>query len=141
MMFSFLKIRLHPIHPKLLHPLLQKHKKLLRGRYKIRQGRNAKLYRLRRIERQNADLSRPCAPIDGIVHTHSQTGFHHGVSGKRIHRGKFKVRRNAAAGKYARIINIPAGVRLNVRLAGKPETPEAQPSDETAGAMPLIHPA
>ena len=71
-----------------------------RGGGEVRQRRRADLDDLRRVERQdNPDLIAACVVGDG----EAETGLDHRVGRKGIHRGKFEIRRDAAARENARV--------------------------------------
>lgn len=74
-----------------------------RGGGEVRQRRRADLDDLRRVERQDAHAARPSAAIERVVHGEAETGLDHRVGRKGIHRGKFEIRRDAAARENARI--------------------------------------
>lgn len=74
-----------------------------RGGGEVRQRRRADLNDLRRVERQDAHAARPSAAIERVVHGEAETGLDHRVGRKGIHRGKFEIRRDAAARENARI--------------------------------------
>lgn len=74
-----------------------------RGGGEVRQRRRADLDDLRRVERQDAHAARPSAAIERVVHGEAETGLDHRVGCKGIHRGKFEIRRDAAARENARI--------------------------------------
>lgn len=81
----------------------QKIEECLRGGGEVRQRRRADLDDLRRVERQDAHAARPSAAIERVVHGEAETGLDHRVGRKGIHRGKFEIRRDAAARENARI--------------------------------------
>lgn len=81
----------------------QKIEERLRGGGEVRQRRRADLDDLRRVERQNAHAARPSAAIERVVHGEAETGLDHRVGRKGIHRGKFEIRRDAAARENARV--------------------------------------
>ena len=74
-----------------------------RGGGEVRQRRRADLDDLRRVERQDAHAARPSAAIERVVHGEAETGLDHRVGRKGIHRGKFEIRRDAAARENARV--------------------------------------
>ena len=74
-----------------------------RGGGEVRQRRHADLHELRWVERQNAHAARKGAAIERVVHGEAETGLDHRVGRKGIHRGKFEIRRDAAARENARI--------------------------------------
>ena len=74
-----------------------------RGGGEVRQRRRADLDDLRRVERQDAHAARKGAAIERVVHGEAETGLDHRVGRKGIHRGKFEIRRDAAARENARI--------------------------------------
>ena len=74
-----------------------------RGGGEVRQRRRADLDDLRRVERQDAHAARKGAAIERVVHGEAETGHDHRVGRKGIHRGKFEIRRDAAARENARI--------------------------------------
>ena len=74
-----------------------------RGGGEVRQRRRADLDDLRRVDRQDAHAARPSAAIERVVHGEAETGLDHRVGRKGIHRGKFEIRRDAAARENARI--------------------------------------
>ena len=69
-----------------------------RGGGEVRQRRRADL-----DERQDAHAARKGAAIERVVHGEAETGHDHRVGRKGIHRGKFEIRRDAAARENARI--------------------------------------
>ena len=75
----------------------------LRGGGEVRQRRRADLDDLRRVERQDAHAARKGAAIERVVHGEAETGLDHRVGRKGIHRGKFEIRRDAAARENARV--------------------------------------
>lgn len=81
----------------------QKIEECLRGGGEVRQRRRADLDDLRRVERQDAHAARKGAAIERVVHGEAETGLDHRVGRKGIHRGKFEIRRDAAARENARI--------------------------------------
>lgn len=81
----------------------QKIEECPRGGGEVRQRRRADLDDLRRVERQDAHAARPSAAIERVVHGEAETGLDHRVGRKGIHRGKFEIRRDAAARENARI--------------------------------------
>ena len=81
----------------------QKIEELPRGGGEVRQRRRADLDDLRRVERQDAHAARKGAAIERVVHGEAETGHDHRVGRKGIHRGKFEIRRDAAARENARI--------------------------------------
>lgn len=81
----------------------QKIEECPRGGGEVRQRRRADLHDLRRVERQNAHAARKGAAIERVVHGEAETGLDHRVGRKGIHRGKFEIRRDAAARENARI--------------------------------------
>lgn len=81
----------------------QKIEECLRGGGEVRQRRRADLDDLRRVERQDAHVARPSAAIERVVHGEAETGLDHRVGRKGIHRGKFEIRRDAAARENARV--------------------------------------
>ena len=81
----------------------QKIEECLRGGGEVRQRRRADLDDLRRVERQDAHAARPSAAIERVVHGEAETGLDHRVGRKGIHRGKFEIRRDAAARENARV--------------------------------------
>ena len=74
-----------------------------RGGGEVRQRRRADLDDLRRVERQDAHAARKGAAIERVVHGEAETGLDHRVGRKGIHRGKFEIRRDAAARENARV--------------------------------------
>lgn len=74
-----------------------------RGGGEVRQRRRADLDDLRRVERQDAHAARPSAAIERVVHGEAETSLDHRVGRKGIHRGKFEIRRDAAARENARV--------------------------------------
>ena len=74
-----------------------------RGGGEVRQRRRADLDDLRRVERQDAHAARKGAAIERVVHGEAETGHDHRVGRKGIHRGKFEIRRDAAARENARV--------------------------------------
>ena len=80
----------------------QKIEECLRGGGEVRQRRRADLDDLRRVERQDAHAARKGAAIERVVHGEAETGLDHRVGRKGIHRGKFEIRRDAAARENAR---------------------------------------
>lgn len=81
----------------------QKIEECPRGGGEVRQRRRADLDDLRRVERQDAHAARKGAAIERVVHGEAETGLDHRVGRKGIHRGKFEIRRDAAARENARI--------------------------------------
>ncbi|MBD9253087.1 hypothetical protein EGR95_09375 [bacterium] len=81
----------------------QKIEECPRGGGEVRQRRRADLDDLRRVERQDAHAARPSAAIERVVHGEAETGLDHRVGRKGIHRGKFEIRRDAAARENARV--------------------------------------
>lgn len=81
----------------------QKIEECLRGGGEVRQRRRADLDDLRRVERQDAHAARKGAAIERVVHGEAETGLDHRVGRKGIHRGKFEIRRDAAARENARV--------------------------------------
>ena len=81
----------------------QKIEECPRGGGEVRQRRRADLDDLRRVERQDAHAARPSAAIEHVVHDEAETGLDHRVGRKGIHRGKFEIRRDAAARENARV--------------------------------------
>lgn len=74
-----------------------------RGGGEVRQRRRADLDDLRRVERQDAHAARKGTAIERVVHGEAETGLDHRVGRKGIHRGKFEIRRDAAARENARV--------------------------------------
>lgn len=74
-----------------------------RGGGEVRQRRRADLDDLRRVERQDAHAARKGAAIERVAHGEAETGLDHRVGRKGIHRGKFEIRRDAAARENARV--------------------------------------
>lgn len=74
-----------------------------RGGGEVGQRRHADLHELRWVERQNAHAARKGAAIERVVHGEAETGLDHRVGRKGIHRGKFEIRRDAAARENARV--------------------------------------
>lgn len=81
----------------------QKIEECPRGGGEVRQRRRADLDDLRRVERQDAHAARKGAAIERVVHGEAETGLDHRVGRKGIHRGKFEIRRDAAARENARV--------------------------------------
>lgn len=81
----------------------QKIEECPRGGGEVRQRRRADLDDLRRVERQDTHAARPSAAIERVVHGEAETGLDHRVGRKGIHRGKFEIRRDAAARENARV--------------------------------------
>ena len=74
---------------------------------------------LRRVERENADVSRPRAAVDGVVHAEAQTCLDHRVGCERVHGRELEVGRHAAARKHTCVVNVPVGEGFDVGFLGE----------------------
>lgn len=90
-----------------------------RGGGEVRQRRHADLHELRWVERQNAHAARKGAAIERVVHGEAETGLHHRIGRKGVHRGEFQIWCDAAARENARIVDILVGIGLDIRLSSK----------------------